>query len=201
MSFSFSLTRAGDQPGTFTIRTIDRCWAVYGEISAENFSRLAKGFSANALLDVNLAHRLGAVAVMGEPEDLAALRARKDLPLSPARAAEQAQAANTGLPEAVVKWLADGERGASSEALCRAIYGVPSDAGDDYPGDSWDMKRCIDFADSTGSKHLLFRAKMISPRWARIVDHWDELSEMILAAHSGYSKTATSLLRKLTYTD
>ncbi|RIV20373.1 hypothetical protein DYU11_20190 [Fibrisoma montanum] len=81
-------------------------------------------------------------------------------------------------------WLANGERGVSSETIFKYLsddVSIERSRWESHPLDPSDFRRC----------HLLleavpqFRAKLdrmraVSPVWARLVDHWGKLTDMLL---------------------
>ncbi|TXG96117.1 MAG: hypothetical protein E6R08_10110 [Nevskiaceae bacterium] len=91
------------------------------------------------------------------------------------------------LPTSVQKWLATGNRGRSSEAMCRAIFGVPVDgdgSGWRHPLDADDFRRCLGFLKAVpeARKQLVLIADK-SPTWASLVEHWGELEALYDHAH------------------
>ena len=81
-------------------------------------------------------------------------------------------------------WLAMGERGISSEAIVSALTGVPVGrrlAGDDYPHDPSDFRRCEDLLDAVPLARLVFANVMQhrSPEWRALVAEWDGLCELM----------------------
>lgn len=85
------------------------------------------------------------------------------------------------IPAAVVEWLLGDERGASSTVMCRAICGFPVGGphGTWHPHDPDDLRRCVQFLDQTGTRDRLGMVAAVSPVWAALVDHWDELEALL----------------------
>jgi hypothetical protein len=81
-------------------------------------------------------------------------------------------------------WLASGERGISSEAIVSQLTGSRvghSWPGNDIPFDPADFRRCELLLRAYPLARLIFPAAMRSRsgNWARLVEHWDELVELI----------------------
>lgn len=88
------------------------------------------------------------------------------------------------LPDPVTNWLLNGERGASSEAMCRHLFkaeaGYRQNGGKtDYPHDPADFRRCRLFVEATNCRNRIQEMASVSPIWAMYVSHWDELCEMM----------------------
>jgi hypothetical protein len=135
---------------------------------------LTHGFSKKALMATDIADLIGATFVIGEPTALDELR-HMDLPVSAKRHADYLAATNLGLI-AVAMWLRRGARGKSSNAMCKAIYGVPADAGTEFPHDPDDLRRCLLFVEATGAQDQFQKMIEVSPEWSRLVARWDELA-------------------------
>lgn len=76
-------------------------------------------------------------------------------------------------------WLERGERGSSSESLCRLFFGLPSDAGKSHPHDANDFRRCVLFLEATGTSHRIAEAASLSEPWAKLASRWDELCSLL----------------------
>lgn len=84
----------------------------------------------------------------------------------------------------ITQWLANGDRGISSNAIVHHLTGVPcvryGKPGNDHPHDPDDLTRCV---------KLLERCPELAPRvgematrspeWAALAGQWDELVEML----------------------
>lgn len=189
--------REGDlDGGGFNVRRIDGCRIIYGSVPMSEFAMLTHGFSKKALMDVDLADRIGASFVIGEPKDLQALRARGLSP-SAKRQGEAQEAAQNGVDDAVVAWLADGARGLSSNAMCKQFFGVPRSAGRDHPHDPDDLSRCLAFLDATQSHERVSSMAGVSPQWAGLVAAWSEITASFLQERGEKSAPKTyALMRK-----
>lgn len=81
-------------------------------------------------------------------------------------------------------WLASGERGISSEAIVSQLTGSRVGRGypgSDHPYDPGDFRRCELLLRDYPLARLIFPSAMPSRSevWARMVEHWDELVELI----------------------
>lgn len=157
----------------YTIKKIAGCRLVFGKVPVSDLAMLTGGFSKKAVMDISIANRIGAAMVIGEPEDIEVLRGM-DLPVSASRHADFLEAHELGIRNSVAMWLRTGERGASSDAMCMRLFGVP-EAGKDHPHDPDDLRRCVEFLEQTSSSDMVHGMRVVSPQWAALVDHWDEL--------------------------
>lgn len=173
MSDSFNMQFGGPIHDGLTIKNICGCRVVYGPVPASDFGMLAHGFSKKALLATDIADRIGASFVIGEPANLEELR-RMELPVSGKRHADYQAATELGLHKAAM-WLRTGERGASSNSMCKHIFGVSKDAGDNYPHDPDDLRRCILFLDAAEAHDKVPLMASVSPQWAGLVRRWGDL--------------------------
>lgn len=83
-------------------------------------------------------------------------------------------------------WLASGERGLSSEAIVIRLTGESWWAGLtprsvlDHPWDPGDLRRCMKLLDAVPLARVsLPLMRDVSPQWAALVDHWDELTNLL----------------------
>jgi hypothetical protein len=173
MSDGISLALGAGPDDGYTAKSVCGCRIVFGLVPVSDLGMLAHGFSKKALMATDIADRIGASVVIGEPADLDALR-KLDLPVSERRQRDGVAARDKGLP-AVEAWLQHGERGRSSNAMCRRLFGVPQEAGDDHPLDPGDLRRCLAFLDATGAHEGVALMADVSPQWRRLVERWDEI--------------------------
>jgi hypothetical protein len=79
---------------------------------------------------------------------------------------------------AFTMWLAQGDRGMSSEAIVTRLTGVPISrrSRSDIPYDPSDFRRCELLLRQVPLARLAFNAmRDVSPAWNRLVDAWAEL--------------------------
>lgn len=174
MSDGIKVQIGGSMHDSFSIKSICGCRIVYGPVPASEFGMLTHGFSKKALMATDIADRIGASFVIGEPAALEELR-KMDLPVSEKRHADYLAAFDCGLHR-VAMWLRTGERGASSNAMCRRIFGVPADAGDDHPHDPDDLRRCLLFLDAAEAHDKVPMMADVSPAWRGMVEAWREIT-------------------------
>lgn len=157
----------------FTVKSICGCRLVFGQVPISDFAMLTHGFSKKALMAVDIADRIGATFVIGEPENLEELR-RQELPVSEKRHSDYLAAQKLGLTD-VAMWLRNGERGASSNAMCKRMFGIPQDAGTDHPHDPDDLRRCLLFLDAAKAHDKVPLMADVSIAWDELVKLWDQL--------------------------
>ncbi len=130
----------------FLVKNIAGCRVVFGRIPLSDMAMLLHGFSKNGVMATDIADKIGATLVVGEPEDVEQLR-QMDLPLSEKRQREYKATQDQGR-DLVSEWLKNGKRGASSNAMCQRIFGVSIDAGASHPLDPADLRHCFFVKDS-----------------------------------------------------
>lgn len=166
--------RIGNKPTDgFTVKSMLGCRIIFGSIPVANFAMIGSGFSKSAVFAPDIADRIGATLIIGEPKDIEALR-KAGLPVSEQRHADYLAATQLGLHK-VATWLRTGERGASSNAMCKHIFGAPMGAGDAYPRDPDDLRRCVLFLDATDAHDKVSAMAGVSRQWAGLVGCWPDL--------------------------
>ncbi|WP_347990073.1 hypothetical protein [Methylomonas sp. AM2-LC] len=183
MSESFSVTSGNSfKDDGYTIKKIMNCRIVYGAVPISEFAMLTQGYSKKAILSSSLASRIGATFVIGEPEDIDLLSQSTDLPVSESRQIDVSEAKLAGLPETIITWLKIGERGLSSDAMCKAFFGIPSRAGVNHPHDPDDFKRCMGFLNSVPSsdKWRMNQLPDLSKEWKFLSNSWLEIEKCLL---------------------
>lgn len=75
-------------------------------------------------------------------------------------------------------WLASGDSGMSSEAICYHMLGMKSDGR--FPLDPSDLGRCLRLLELFPEwKPRMGEMARYSAQWAALVERWDELAEMM----------------------
>lgn len=195
MSSGFGMSIGGGLSDGFTVKTMCGCRLIFGPVPASEFAMLAHGFSKKALMATDIADLIGASFVIGEPGDLAELR-KQDLPVSEKRHNDYLAANALGIHK-VAMWLRQGERGLSSNAMCKRIFGVPHSAGVDHPHDPDDLHRCVLFLGATESSDKISIMADVSPAWGRLVPVWSQLVDSLRAEmKAGRSAPKTYALMK-----
>lgn len=158
----------------------DGCTLLYGDVPALQLCALMKAADEEsderAIIATDLARMAGANFAWGSPESIKALSAA----LADG-ALRNSQAAHPDADPALVKWLAIGERGASSDAIVNHLTGLLG--GDDYddrfahPWDTADFRRCQLLLDQVPALVGPFRERMhtLSPVWSRLAANWDDI--------------------------
>jgi hypothetical protein len=173
MTLEFNLTVGGTLNDGYTIKSKAGCRLVFGSVPVSDLSMLTHGYSKKALMATDIADLIGAAFVIGEPADLDALR-KLDLPVSEKRQKDYLAAHNMGLIS-VAMWLRNGDRGSSSNAMCKRLFGVPIEADKKHPNDPGDLQRCIAFLDAAKANDNLPGMADVSPEWGRLVAIWGDL--------------------------
>jgi len=89
------------------------------------------------------------------------------------------------LSKAAANWLADGERGLSSEQMFETFTGLPCRSRHFrnvpcHPHDPSDLRRCMELLKSVPEFHGRMQAmRGVSSAWSRLVDRWDELTALL----------------------
>lgn len=161
----------------YTVEKIAGCTVVRGEIPAREIVMLMADCGADAVASSHLADLIGATLVVGSPKDIGAMELM-DLPICPIREAQAKAAAQLWGNSGLVEWLRKGRRGGSSNAMCRAIFGFPSESRSVHPTSLADVERCIGFLVATQGRSQLHRVAKLSDPWARLVSNWDELERL-----------------------
>lgn len=82
-----------------------------------------------------------------------------------------------------VDWLANGERGMSSETIVAAVTGqsVGKFGNTHHPYDPTDLNRCMKLLDAYPLTRLVFKdaVRGLSDTWARMADRWDEMEGLL----------------------
>ena len=104
-------------------------------------------------------------------------------------------------------WLASGERGLSSEAIVQRLTGVKVNTGRDEgavepPHDPSDFRRCVELLESVPlARTYLPLMADVSPQWARIVNAWNELEQLLSEEEHRTDGKAPHLYQRLKQLD
>lgn len=163
----------GSPPARYTVEHRGGCILIFGEVPVSALSVLTGLAPAKAVLDPDVARIYGANFAFGLYGDLQALRA------AGAPAAERsARVSHPGLSEAAVKWLANGRRGTSSNTIFTVLTGVDAlkGWGADNPHDPDDLDRCLALLEAVPElRPKLPLMAQVSPAWAALIAHWDQI--------------------------
>lgn len=90
------------------------------------------------------------------------------------------------ISEAAIHWLANGERGLSSETIFETLTGIDckrdiwGGGRKDYPLDPDDLRRCVRLLQRVPElAPRIGEMRAVSPVWARLVAAWDELTALL----------------------
>lgn len=146
----------------------------FGPQPMDWIGRAAKLCGKDAVIDPDVARMAGANLAAGAPDALAALRKRLE-----AGALQHMRTTTSGLSPEARRWLAVGERGASSDALFTRLLGFNATRGAqdgvaccDHPCDAADLRRCRLMLEQVGIDNISDAAGM-SPQWGKLVEHWE----------------------------
>lgn len=160
----------------------------YGPQPINFFVEAARLLSTAAAVDTDVARMAGATFAVGEPEALAELRKRLE-PGALERAALDCATSFGRLPEGLspgaIKWMAVGERGASSEALFTWLSGVNITRGSmdgvahtDHPRDPADFRRCRLMLEACPELAAqLNEAAGMSLEWSVLIQLWGTICD------------------------
>lgn len=84
----------------------------------------------------------------------------------------------TEMQQQIIKWLANGETGISSETMAFIIGFDITPKKWGYPHDVSDFRRCFKLVEAAPEmrKHL-HKMKTLSPIWADFAENWEELEK------------------------
>ena len=95
--------------------------------------------------------------------------------------------------ENINRWLAEGERGSSSETIVGHLTGIHIAKHPCHPCDPSDFYRCYKLVEACPEiKAELQYVKNISPAWQKIIENWDTLVSMLLDAEEQEKKTGNN---------
>lgn len=166
---------AGAAPATeYRVAEQGGCIIVFGALPAEAFSMFAKRLGKGAIVDTDLARMAQADFAFGSRRDCEALRAKLAGPAHNRVAREHPE-----LPEHAARWLANGERGASSDAIFYQLTGIETGSKTNFPMDVADFRRCRLLLEQAPSFQAGFKSTMrnVSRIWAGLIDNWDKLCD------------------------
>ncbi len=93
------------------------------------------------------------------------------------------------------QWAATGNTGISSKAILAVMVGKPPKSAFCHPHDGGDLGRCIGLLDAVPEyRFRLGEVAALSPEWAALINHWDELESMWRSKHDGLYKRMKEIL-------
>lgn len=192
-----------DGHSEYRIESSHGCKVVYGLAPMAEIAGLLNVWSANNewIIGDQIAKRLGATLVAGPRQAIKAWEAELGINQPPAP-----ELASRPLKEQIDDWFKYGERGTSSEAIAYRMLGHSPEeviqlAGRGFPthpNDPDDFRRCHLLIQRVPGIHAkLDLMRDISPVWSALVDHWDELTNMLEDALASEAKTAPEMYEKM----
>lgn len=92
----------------------------------------------------------------------------------------------------VERWLAKGELGSSSMTICKHLFGKGPLTGEEFrhPLDPDDLRRCVLFVRAVPeAAERIKEMGVLSPEWAALSAHWEELTELLDAEMNAKGKS------------
>lgn len=109
-----------------------------------------------------------------DPDTIRELLAERDQLAAALEAARE----DVSIARRALLWLAGGDSGMSSEAICYHMLGMKSDGR--FPLDPSDLGRCLRLLELFPEwKPRMGEMARYSAQWAALVERWDELAEMM----------------------
>ena len=91
--------------------------------------------------------------------------------------------------EQILHWFAAGNTGISSKCIAKTMLGIEVSGFDRWtPSDPSDFCRCLKLLRDVPELGAYLTEMMtpVSPAWARILDHWDEIKECFMSEVPGW---------------
>ena len=159
------------------------CTIAYGKVPLSVLHDVINDSPGDTVFfDTKTARSLGASFVLGTERNLEELRRSLEIEgLSTSQETtirrDQKQTAPT-IPAAVQKWLSSGDRGLSSDTMCRRFFGVPK-GENTVPLDPSDFVLCLKFLEETKTQNRINEMKSVSKEWEGLVANWNALTRML----------------------
>lgn len=108
------------------------------------------------------------------------------------------------ITKAMMRWLANGERGISSQAIFETVTGVPCRTDwrfDTYPRDPDDVRRCELLLDACPElRAKLDMMRTVSPEWNALVEAWPQIiAACDHEARGWWTSKAYKLMKHVTF--
>lgn len=148
-----------------------------GPQSKKFVTKARKLCGESAVVAHDVAGMAGATHAIGTPEALAAVR-KKLAPGSTAAARRKDLARS----DAAIQWLANGERGNSSETIFTHLTGVTANLGsrNSHPRDPADLRRCRLLLEQVPALEPEFRKRMGRLKnWKALIAEWDNVCKLM----------------------
>lgn len=189
---------------------IEGCRIAY-EVALADMTKILKGVPKNALMDIELATRYGAMMVIGTPENLEALRK-----IAPKISLGEPWRSKIG--EGAAKWVETARVGLSSSFMLYTFTGFNALAwlnredfthgpkAPDHPYDGDDMTRCRRLLDAAPEYvDMMPKLAKKSANWKALVENWTQICDLMdqeapqwRTVPGGRSPQTNKLMRQLT---
>lgn len=163
----------GTERVAYTIEHRGECILITGGVPMAKFEAITKLAPEGSVMDTDAARVLGVTFAIGPAHELSELRAQ-----GAAEAERQQRAMHPHLSQAAARWLANGERGVSSNTIFTKLTGVDALGGwsadrASHPHDPADFRRCQLLLEQVPELQILFpRMAHVSQQWKALVEAW-----------------------------
>lgn len=164
----------------FSVTVRGGVYLITGGITTAQICGFSSMLDDDAIFSTRLAEITGANLVIGTGDDIEALI--KELEPDYVKGVVSQHSAKEALTPNMVKWLASGRRGVSSNTMFSVMTGVAAmnDWGYSHPHDPDDLSRCRRLLEQVPEfQSQLWKLKPVSKQWSALVDHWDELCRIM----------------------
>lgn len=154
----------------YTIEHRGQCILITGGVPMDKFGAITKLVPEGSVIDTDAARVLGVTFAIGPADELAELRAQ-----GAAEVERHQRAMHPHLSQAAARWLANGERGVSSNTIFEKLTGVKTslDSYRSHPHDPADFRRCQLLLEQVPELQILFpRMAHVSKEWKALVEAW-----------------------------
>jgi len=146
---------------------------LFGPQSVSTLAKTASLAGEDAVMDSDVSRMAGASFAFGQARALEALLMKLK-----ANALQEAEDKHPSLPVSAQLWLANGERGVSSNTIFSHLTGVNAldSASRSHPHDPADVRRCQLLLEQVPQLQAQFhRMAEVSETWARLVQAWPSI--------------------------
>lgn len=175
------------------------CHVIRGAVPMAEMAALLQATEQGDVADAQLSQRLGATIVYGPPEACAQLRRALGIGQPPAAHLDHAT-----LKEKIDDWFLHGEVGVSSKAIAMRMLGASPEqitafgASATHPHDSDDFRRCHELIEWVPEiRPRLGEMAAVSDTWAVLVEHWDELTAMLVQTLESGDERASQMYERM----
>lgn len=163
----------------YTLTHHGNCVLVEGTVPISALDALIKLVPDGSVMGIDLARKAGVTMTFGPKDEINAL---SEAFADKARARVASMPGVEVLSPCAQEWLANGERGVSSNTMLTVLTGFDALEGsrESHPYDLSDFRRCRLLLDRCPELAAnLQKMKDVSPEWAELVKSWPELCELM----------------------